>query len=210
MISNAVVAAVVDTGASHRAYRVDTPDDHIIRNASPERRGFQIESTHSPVRRQSANSLLRERYGWRGYQCVGLPEDPSRSHFSLSATRDGETITLGRGGSDLSAIALAAALGAAECRIFTDVDGIYTTEPRVVPEARKIDTEYLDGPFRHLRSTWAFRDVPGGCEVDFHVDFEFRNAILQGIIGVVFNEAMQRIVRAFERRAAELYGPGPI
>lgn len=92
MISNAVVAAVVDTGASYRAYRVDTPDDHIIRNASPERRGFQIESTHTPVRRQSANRLLRERYGWRGYQCVGLPEDPSRSHFSLSATRDGETI----------------------------------------------------------------------------------------------------------------------
>ena len=77
------------------------------------------------------------------------------------------------------------------------------------PEAQKIDTEYLDGPFRHMRSTWAFRDIPGGCEVDFHVDFEFRNAILQGIIGVVFNEAMLRIVRAFERRAAELYGPGP-
>jgi coenzyme Q-binding protein COQ10 len=56
-----------------------------------------------------------------------------------------------------------------------------------------------------MRSTWAFRDVPGGCEVQFFVDFEFRNAILQGIIGVVFNEAMLRIVRAFERRAAELY-----
>ena len=77
------------------------------------------------------------------------------------------------------------------------------------PEAQKIDTEYLDGPFRYLKSGWAFRDAPGGCEVDFHVDFEFRNAILQGIIGVVFNEAMQRVVRAFERRAAELYGPGP-
>lgn len=75
------------------------------------------------------------------------------------------------------------------------------------PEARKIDTEYLDGPFKHMRSTWAFRDVPGGCEVEFFVDFEFRNAILQGIIGVVFNDAMQRVVRAFERRAAELYGP---
>ena len=73
-------------------------------------------------------------------------------------------------------------------------------------EAQKIDTEYLDGPFRHMRSNWAFRDIPGGCEVDFHVDFEFRNAILQGIIGVVFNDAMLRIVRAFERRAAELYG----
>ncbi len=75
------------------------------------------------------------------------------------------------------------------------------------PEVRKIDTEYLDGPFKHMRSTWAFRDVPGGCEVEFFVDFEFRNAILQGIIGVVFNDAMQRVVRAFERRAAELHGP---
>ncbi len=70
----------------------------------------------------------------------------------------------------------------------------------------KIDTEYLDGPFKYMKSSWAFRDVDDGCEVDFFVDFEFRNAMLQGIIGVVFNEAMQRIVRAFERRAAELYG----
>ena len=78
------------------------------------------------------------------------------------------------------------------------------------PAQMKIDTEYLDGPFRHMRSNWAFRDIPGGCEVDFHVDFEFRNAILQGIIGMVFNDAMQRVVRAFERRAADLYGPGPL
>lgn len=74
------------------------------------------------------------------------------------------------------------------------------------PEAQKIDTEYLDGPFKFLKSTWSFRDVEGGCEVEFFVDFEFRNAILQGIIGMVFNEAMQRVVRAFETRAAELYG----
>jgi coenzyme Q-binding protein COQ10 len=75
------------------------------------------------------------------------------------------------------------------------------------PERRRIDTEYIDGPFRHMRSSWDFRDAPGGCEVTFFVDFEFRNAILQAVIGVVFNDAMQRIVRAFERRAAELYGP---
>jgi coenzyme Q-binding protein COQ10 len=75
------------------------------------------------------------------------------------------------------------------------------------PDQQKIDTEYLDGPFKHMKSTWAFRDVDGGCEVEFFVDFEFRNALLQGIIGVVFNEAMQRVVRAFERRALELYGP---
>lgn len=77
------------------------------------------------------------------------------------------------------------------------------------PAKARIETEYIDGPFRYMRSTWAFRPRDGGgCEVEFFVDFEFRNAILQGLIGVVFNDAMQRIVRAFERRAAELYGPG--
>ena len=75
------------------------------------------------------------------------------------------------------------------------------------PQAHKIDTEYLDGPFRYMKSNWAFADVEGGCDVTFFVDFEFRNAVLQGIIGVVFNEAMMRIVRAFERGAAELYDP---
>ena len=74
------------------------------------------------------------------------------------------------------------------------------------PKDHKIDTEYLDGPFRYLTSTWSFVDTKDGCEVSFFVDFEFKNAILQGIIGVVFNEAMHRIVRAFEHRASDLYG----
>ena len=73
------------------------------------------------------------------------------------------------------------------------------------PVQNSIDTEYLDGPFKYLKSTWDFKDVEGGCEVAFFVDFEFKNAILQGVIGVVFNEAMNRIVRAFEARAADLY-----
>ena len=51
---------------------------------------------------------------------------------------DGNITTLGRGGSDTTAVALAAALGAAECQIHTDVDGVYTTDPRVVPEARRL------------------------------------------------------------------------
>lgn len=77
------------------------------------------------------------------------------------------------------------------------------------PQEHRIETEYLDGPFRYMKSNWAFAPAEGGCEVSFFVDFEFKNAILQGIIGVVFNEAMQRIVRAFERRAAALYAaPG--
>lgn len=74
------------------------------------------------------------------------------------------------------------------------------------PELQKIDTAYIDGPFKHLESTWRFKDVDAGCEVSFDVDFEFRNRLLQGAAGMFFNEAMQRIVRSFERRAAELYG----
>ena len=53
---------------------------------------------------------------------------------------DGNITTLGRGGSDTSGVALAAALNADECHIYTDVDGVYTTDPRVVPEAKKLDT----------------------------------------------------------------------
>jgi aspartate kinase len=52
----------------------------------------------------------------------------------------GNVTTLGRGGSDTSAVALAAALKADECQIFTDVDGVYTTDPRIVPEARRLAT----------------------------------------------------------------------
>ncbi len=83
----------------------------------------------------------------------------------------------------------------------------FTSQVTLCPGRKKIDTIYLNGPFRHMNSTWAFRDTTlGHCEVEFFVDFEFRNALLQGIIGIVFNDAMQRVVRAFERRAAELYG----
>ncbi len=53
---------------------------------------------------------------------------------------DGHVTTLGRGGSDTSAVAVAAAMKAAECLIYTDVDGVYTTDPRVVPEARRLTT----------------------------------------------------------------------
>ncbi|WP_374638016.1 type II toxin-antitoxin system RatA family toxin [Paracoccus sp. (in: a-proteobacteria)] len=75
------------------------------------------------------------------------------------------------------------------------------------PQQKRIDTEYLDGPFKYLKSGWSFADLPhGSCKVDFFVDFEFRNAILGKVIGVVFGEAMSRIVRAFEDRARALYG----
>ncbi|MBC6443163.1 MAG: type II toxin-antitoxin system RatA family toxin [Rhodobacteraceae bacterium] len=73
------------------------------------------------------------------------------------------------------------------------------------PTGRRIVTEHIDGPFRYLRNHWYFERAEGGCIVDFSVDFEFNSTILQAFIGLVFKEAMQRIVRAFERRAASMY-----
>jgi coenzyme Q-binding protein COQ10 len=75
------------------------------------------------------------------------------------------------------------------------------------PGESAIDVAYLEGPFRYLNNHWRFKPVgEAACEVDFFVDFEFRSKVLQAVIGVVFNEAMRRIVRAFEERAEELYG----
>ncbi|RED12843.1 type II toxin-antitoxin system RatA family toxin [Pontivivens insulae] len=74
------------------------------------------------------------------------------------------------------------------------------------PEARTIDVEYLDGPFKYLINNWRFEETETGCNVHFHVDFEFKSRILQAAIGAVFNEAMRRIVGAFEARARALYG----
>ncbi|MBF9031542.1 type II toxin-antitoxin system RatA family toxin [Rhodobacterales bacterium HKCCE3408] len=74
------------------------------------------------------------------------------------------------------------------------------------PEAKRIDTEYIEGPFKHMISNWEFVDRDGGCEVRFKVDFEFKNRLLQGAAGMFFTEAMTRIVRAFEARANALYG----
>ena len=78
---------------------------------------------------------------------------------------------------------------------------------RVLLDSSKfiIETDYIDGPFRYMHSVWSFEDCKEGCEVKFDVNFEFKNSILQSIIGLVFNDAMQRIVRAFERRASDLY-----
>ena len=76
------------------------------------------------------------------------------------------------------------------------------------PDIRKIDTEYLDGPFKHMISHWQFTDRDNGCDVAFDVDFAFRNRLLQSAAELFFYEAMKRIVRAFEERAKVLYGNG--
>ena len=119
------------------------------------------------------------------------------------ADEDGNITTLGRGGSDTSAVALAAALKADECQIYTDVDGVYTTDPRVVPEARKLDTitfeEMLEmaslgskvlqirsvefaGKYKvKLRVLSSFQDEGEGTLITVEEDTQMEQPIISGI-----------------------------
>jgi aspartate kinase len=115
----------------------------------------------------------------------------------------GNITTLGRGGSDTSAVALAAALKADECQIYTDVDGVYTTDPRIVPEARRLATitfeEMLEmaslgskvlqlravefaGKYKvRLRVLSSFEDEGDGTLITFEEDEKMEQAIISGI-----------------------------
>lgn len=70
-----------------------------------------------------------------------------------------------------------------------------------------IHVEYLSGPMKHLSNHWRFLpERDGTCTIDFYVDFEFKNPVLQKLIAVFFEEAVKRMVGAFDTRAQELYG----
>jgi aspartate kinase len=117
---------------------------------------------------------------------------------------DGNITTLGRGGSDTTGVAIAAALRADECQIYTDVDGVYTTDPRLVPEARRLKSitfeEMLElsslgskvlqirsvefaGKYKvNLRVLSSFLDDPGeGTLITFEEDDKMEQAIISGI-----------------------------
>jgi len=74
----------------------------------------------------------------------------------------------------------------------------------------RIDVSYSEGPFKYLNNHWVFEaDEDNGCLIDFYVDFEFRSRFLQKAVAKLFNEAVQRMVTAFEKRAKALYDPEP-
>jgi coenzyme Q-binding protein COQ10 len=84
----------------------------------------------------------------------------------------------------------------------------FTSKVELDPPHR-IDVAYAEGPFKYLNNHWEFNPAPdGGCEIDFFVEFEFRNRVLQKLIEVLFHEAVRRMVSAFEGRARALYGAG--
>lgn len=71
---------------------------------------------------------------------------------------------------------------------------------------RRINVFYSEGPFKYLNNHWIFEPGESGCLIDFYIDFEFRSRLMQRAVEFVFNEAVRRMVDAFEKRAKQLYG----
>lgn len=69
-----------------------------------------------------------------------------------------------------------------------------------------ICVDYIDGPLKFLRNEWHFAPAPGGCTIDFTVDFAFKNRIFEAIAGQMFDTALRKMINAFEQRADALYG----
>ncbi|MCW2243347.1 type II toxin-antitoxin system RatA family toxin [Azospirillum canadense] len=86
----------------------------------------------------------------------------------------------------------------------------FTSRVELDEAGRRIDVQYTEGPFQYLNNHWIFTPHERGVCVDFYVDFEFRSKMLQKIMGVLFNEAVRRMVQAFETRADQLYGNGAV
>jgi coenzyme Q-binding protein COQ10 len=71
----------------------------------------------------------------------------------------------------------------------------------------EIEIDYVEGPLKYLHNSWKFRpDGQGGSEIDFCVDFAFRNRIFEALAGQMFDRALRRMIGAFEERAHALYG----
>ncbi|TNE59102.1 MAG: type II toxin-antitoxin system RatA family toxin [Alphaproteobacteria bacterium] len=82
----------------------------------------------------------------------------------------------------------------------------FTSRAVLVPEHKTIRVEYLDGPFEYLENDWLFRETETGSEIDFYIEFRFRSLMLEKLISGMFEEAVARMVAAFEARAEALYG----
>ena len=82
----------------------------------------------------------------------------------------------------------------------------FTSRVTLRPERNEIDVAYLDGPFTHLENRWRFRDITGGSEIHFFIDYAFASRMLAAVMGAVFDKAVRRYTEAFEERARAVYG----
>jgi coenzyme Q-binding protein COQ10 len=88
---------------------------------------------------------------------------------------------------------------------FSFVHERFSTRVRLVPAGLAIDVDLISGPFRRLANQWRFAPRPGGSELSFRIDFEFRSRLLDRLLAANFHRAADRLVGCFETRARRLY-----
>jgi len=81
----------------------------------------------------------------------------------------------------------------------------FTTRVTLDEPRLRIQVEYVDGPFKYLENRWAFREAPGGCEVEFYINYEFKSFALGLLMGSVFDKAFRKFTDAFEQRANTVF-----
>lgn len=182
LVSSSLLAmAVIDAGHPARAF-------------TGSQAGLITDSVHGRAR-------IIDIRPWRLRNCLDHGAIPIVAGFQGRTQRGRRVTTLGRGGSDLTAVALAAALGAGVCEIYTDVDGVYTADPRIVPTARKIEAlsseEMLEfaacgSRVMHLRSVEFARR--------FGLPIHVRSSFTEGV-GTLILPGLDR--RPFSRPAPE-------
>jgi coenzyme Q-binding protein COQ10 len=86
----------------------------------------------------------------------------------------------------------------------------FTSRVLLDPEALQVHAgsvpEYPSGPFRSVDNRWSFTDAPGGCDVQFHISYEFKSLMMQMLVGSLFDRVFRRYTQAFEERAHAVYG----
>ncbi|MFM9938795.1 MAG: type II toxin-antitoxin system RatA family toxin [Hyphomicrobiaceae bacterium] len=83
----------------------------------------------------------------------------------------------------------------------------FTSRVTLDRAALTVVADLVEGPFRQMQNRWNFVAVEGGCDVRFHIAYEFKSMMLQLLVGAMFDQAFRKFTEAFELRAKAVYGP---
>ena len=133
-------------------------------------------------------------------QMFGLVADVERYPEFLPLCEDLRILRRVQSGEGIETLVATMAVG------YKAIRESFTTRVTLDPPRLRITVEYVDGPFRYLENRWTFRETPGGCDVEFYINYEFKSFALGLLMGSMFDKAFRKFTQAFEERANEIYG----
>ena len=133
-------------------------------------------------------------------QMFGLVADVERYPEFLPLCEDLRILRRVQSGEGIETLVATMAVG------YKAIRETFTSRVTLDPAHRAILVEYVDGPFKYLENRWTFKPTPGGCEVEFFINYEFKSFALGLLMGSMFDKAFKKFTQAFEERANEIYG----